>query len=157
MISVIAHWVFVLIIYISQSRWQRSIAQQCANRNWAFQNHLSTKIYFNLKAVPWGTESRTGAFGDPSVCLVLLLGWFLSLTKSSPFSLTEAFQVLTTLTWWLLPLEGSQLRSHSWGELPWPMTKWNFNQKEGSILKGNCFNSNLFGSFCCKNIVYYHY
>ena len=32
MIFVIAHWLLVSIIYISQPIWQRNIAQQCANK-----------------------------------------------------------------------------------------------------------------------------
>ena len=29
---------------------------------------------FVCQVLPWGTESRSSPFGDPSVCLVLLLG-----------------------------------------------------------------------------------
>ena len=46
--------------------------------------HFQITSQLILQVVPWGTESRT--FGDPSVCLVLLLGPALNL-KFNQFSI----------------------------------------------------------------------
>ena len=53
MISVIAHLVYVLIIYMSEPRQKRNIAQQCANERVAIENlHSAAKIVesFNVQS-----------------------------------------------------------------------------------------------------------